>query len=150
MLIGFQHLHSALRWVVLTLIIVTLIQAWMGKQNGKAFSAQQAKMGLFSMISMHVQLLLGLVLYVGKGWSSMLGDSSIMKMATMRFFVIEHFLGMLIAITLGTLGHSLVKRTTNDTTKYNRQLWLFGLALLVIVASIPWPIRPGFEVYGWI
>ena len=110
MLTGFQHLHSALRWVVLFLLVWTLIQSRIGKSKGNAFSAKQAKLGLFTMISLHVQLLLGLALYVGKGWSSMLGDSTI---------------------------------------KYKRQFLFFGLALVIIIASIPWPFRPGFQNYGW-
>ena len=149
MLTGFQHLHSALRWVVLFLLVWTLIQSRIGKSKGNAFSAKQAKLGLFTMISLHVQLLLGLALYVWKGWSSMLGDSTIMGNAVMRFFVVEHLLGMLIAIVLGTLGHSLVKRATDDGIKYKRQFLFFGLALVIIIASIPWPFRPGFQNYGW-
>jgi len=149
MLTGFQHLHSALRWVVLFLLVWTLIQSRIGKNKGDAFSAKQAKLGLFTMISLHVQLLLGLTLYIGKGWSSMLGDSTIMGIAVMRFFVVEHLIGMLIAVVLGTLGHSLVKRASDDTVKYKRQFLFFGLALVLIMASIPWPIRPGFEAYGW-
>jgi len=140
---------SALRWVVLFLLVWTLIQSRIGKSKGNAFSAKQAKLGLFTMISLHVQLLLGLALYVGKGWSSMLGDSTIMGNAVMRFFVVEHLLGMLIAIVLGTLGHSLVKRATDDGIKYKRQFLFFGLALVIIIASIPWPFRPGFQNYGW-
>ena len=91
----------------------------------------------------------------------MLGDSTIMGIAVMRFFVVEHLIGMLIAVVLGTLGHSLVKRASDDTVKYKRQFLFFGLALVLIMASIPWPIsletirfyglpiRPGFEAYGW-
>ena len=79
----------------------------------------------------------------------MLGDSTIMGIAVMRFFVVEHLIGMLIAVALGTLGHSLVKRASDDTVKYKRQFLFFGLALVIIMASIPWPIRPGFEAYGW-
>ena len=79
----------------------------------------------------------------------MLGDSTVMGMPVMRFFVVEHLLGMLIALVLGTLGHSLVKRATDDAVKYKRQFLFFGLALVIIIASIPWPFRPGFEAYGW-
>jgi hypothetical protein len=43
----------------------------------------------------------------------------------------------------------LVKRASDDTIKYKRQFLFFGLALVLIMASIPWPIRPGFEAYGW-
>ena len=74
MITGFQHLHSAMRWVVLALIVVTILKAWSAKRNGSSFSAGQAKLGLFSMISLHVQLLLGLALYFMKCWASLLGS----------------------------------------------------------------------------
>mgnify|MGYP006167445777 CR=1 FL=1 len=149
MLTGFQHLHSALRWVVLFLLVWTLIQSLLGKRKGESFSSRQAKLGLFTMISLHIQLLLGLTLYVGKGWASMLGNPSTMGNAIMRFFVVEHLIGMIIAVAFGTLGHSLVKRASDDSVKYKRQILFFGLALVIIMASIPWPFRPGFEAYGW-
>ena len=72
MITGFQHLHSAMRWVVLALLVVTIFKAWSAKRNASGFSAGQAKLGLFSMISLHIQLLLGLALYFMKGWASML------------------------------------------------------------------------------
>ncbi len=140
-------MHSALRWVVLALLVLTLIKAWQNR-NG-AFTAGQGKLGLFTMISLHVQLLLGLALYVMKGWMSMLGTPGVMESTVMRFFTVEHLAGMLIGILFGTLGHSLVKRAETDALKHRRQLRYFGIALLIIVASIPWPIRPGFEAYGW-
>jgi hypothetical protein len=43
----------------------------------------------------------------------------------------------------------LVKRASTDELKNRRQLRYFLIALVIIVASIPWPIRPGFEAYGW-
>jgi membrane protein DedA with SNARE-associated domain len=68
----------------------------------------------------------------------------------MRFFAVEHLAGMLVAILFGTLGHSLAKRARTDELKNQRQLRYFLIALIIIIASIPWPIRPGFEAYGWI
>ena len=139
-----------MRWVVLALIIATIFKAWSAKRNGSGFSAAQAKLGLFSMISLHVQLLLGLALYFMKGWASMLGSPGVMSSTVMRFFAVEHLVGMLIAILFGTLGHSLAKRAKTDELKNQRQLRYFLIALIIIIASIPWPIRPGFEAYGWI
>jgi uncharacterized membrane protein len=101
------------------------------------------------MISLHLQLLLGLALYFMKGWASMLGTPGVMSSTVMRFFAVEHLVGMLIAIVFGTLGHSLVKRASTDELKNRRQFRYFLIALVIIVASIPWPIRPGFEAYGW-
>ena len=139
-----------MRWVVLALIIVTIFKAWSAKRNGSGFSAAQAKLGLFSMISLHVQLLLGLALYFMKGWASMLGSHGVMSSTVMRFFAVVHLAGMLVAILFGTLGHSLAKRARTDELKNQRQLRYFLIALIIIIASIPWPIRPGFEAYGWI
>lgn len=138
-----------MRWVVLALIVVTIVKAWSAKRNASGFSAGQAKLGLFSMISLHIQLLLGLALYFMKGWASMLGTPGVMSSTVMRFFAVEHLVGMLIAIVFGTLGHSLVKRASTDELKNRRQFRYFLIALVIIVASIPWPIRPGFEAYGW-
>ena len=138
-----------MRWVVLALLVVTIVKAWSAKRNASGFSAGQAKLGLFSMISLHIQLLLGLALYFMKGWASMLGTPGVMSSTVMRFFAVEHLVGMLIAIVFGTLGHSLVKRASTDELKNRRQFRYFLIALVIIIASIPWPIRPGFEAYGW-
>ena len=138
-----------MRWVVLALIVVTIVKAWSAKRNASGLSAGQAKLGLFSMISLHIQLLLGLALYFMKGWASMLGTPGVMSSTVMRFFAVEHLVGMLIAIVFGTLGHSLVKRASTDELKNRRQFRYFLIAFVIIVASIPWPIRPGFEAYGW-
>ena len=129
-------MHSALRWVVLALLVVTLVKAWQNRQS--SFTAGQAKLGLFTMISMHIQLLLGLALYMMKGWASMLGQPGVMESTVMRFFTVEHLVGMLLAILFGTLGHSLTKRAASDDMKHKRQLRYFGIALLLIVASVPW------------
>ena len=149
MITGFQHLHSAMRWVVLALIVVTIVKAWSAKRNASGFSAGQTKLGLFSIISLHIQLLLGLALYFMKGWASMLGTPGVMSSTVMRFFAAEHLVGMLIAIVFGTLGHSLVKRASTDELKNRRQFRYFFIALVIISAIIPWPIRPDFEAYGW-
>ena len=138
-----------MRWVVLALLVVTIFKAWSAKRNASGFSAGQAKLGLFSMISLHIQLLLGLALYFMKGWASMLGTPGVMSSTVMRFFAVEHLVGMLIAIVFGTLGHSLVKRASTDELKNRRQFRYFLIALVIIIASIPWHIRPGFEAYGW-
>ena len=138
-----------MRWVVLALLVVTIFKAWSAKRNASGFSAGQAKLGLFSMISLHIQLLLGLALYFMKGWASMLGTPGVMSSTVMRFFAVEHLVGMFIAIVFGTLGHSLVKRASTDELKNRRQFRYFLIALVIIIASIPWPIRPGFEAYGW-
>ena len=149
MMTGIQHLHGALRWVVLILMLLSIVKAFSGMSGGRSFGKGDYKRGLFTMISLHLQLVLGFVLYFGKGWASMLGNADAMGDAILRFFSLEHMVTMLIAVVLGTLGHSLSKRAEDDRIKFRRQAIWFTVSLVLILSSIPWPFRPGFEAYGW-
>jgi hypothetical protein len=51
---------------------------------------------------------------------------------------VEHFAGMLIAIILITVARGKVK-----TLNYKSAFWLYFIALLIILVSIPWPFREG-------
>jgi len=150
MMTGIQHLHGFLRWVVLVLLLLSIVKAFSGMSSGRNFSGGDMKRGLFTMISLHVQLLLGFVLYFGKGWSGLLGNPDAMASTVMRFFSLEHMVTMLIAVILGTLGHSLSKRAEDDRIKFKRQAIWFTVSLVLILSSIPWPFRDGFEAYGWL
>jgi uncharacterized membrane protein YphA (DoxX/SURF4 family) len=59
----------------------------------------------------------------------------------MRFFAMEHALMMIIAWLLVHVGRSMVKRADTDAQKHKRTLVFFGIALLIILAMIPWPFR---------
>ena len=150
MLTGIQHLHGTLRWVVLVLLLLSIVKAFSGMSAGRTFTDGDRKRGLFTMIALHLQLVLGFILYFGKGWSAMLGDPNAMASTVMRFFSLEHMATMTLAILLGTLGYSLSKRASEDRSKFRRQAIWFTVALLLILSSIPWPFREGFEAYGWL
>jgi hypothetical protein len=77
------------------------------------------------------------------------GMSVVMKNANLRFFAIEHFIGMLIAISLIHVGYSYAKKNVPDSTKHKRAVLFYGLALLIILISIPWPFRAVGAGRGW-
>jgi hypothetical protein len=64
-----------------------------------------------------------------------------MKNAASRFWVVEHPVGMILSIILITIAHSTSKKDLAHATKHKRMLLLQFLALVVIVATIPWPVR---------
>ena len=101
------------------------------------------------MITLHLQLIFGLLLYMMRGWMDMLGEEGTMTNSHTRFFAVEHISIMIVAIVLGTLGHSLSKRATGSQAKFKRQALFFGLCLLLVLCGIPWPFREGFEQVGW-
>jgi FtsH-binding integral membrane protein len=140
-------LHSWMRWVALALILVSIVFAAQKRNDALA-----KKLSIFTMVSFHVQLLLGLLLYfvlspVTKGAFADMGAA--MKDGAVRFYVAEHLMGMIIAVALVSVGHIRAKKASDDGTAAKRRLMLFAIGLLVMLASIPWPFmaagRPLFK-----
>lgn len=130
-----KHAHSGLRWVALILIVLAIYNALSAKEFGK----RHKLINLFSMVSLHTQLILGLVLYFNsplvrfyQGW---------MKDAEDRFYGMEHFAGMIIAIALITFGYVKSKKGTTPAEIYKPIKLFYIIGLILILASIPWPFR---------
>ncbi|MBO9565244.1 MAG: hypothetical protein J7621_20885 [Niastella sp.] len=141
---GLLHLHNLLRWVILILLLVALFRHLAGMNNKRQVSAGDKKVDLFLMIAAHITLLVGLYQWFAGPWGLKLitanGMGVVMKDSAYRFFAIEHLTGMLIAIVLITIGRGKVKRAV-DYTAHKKAFWFFLLALIVILASVPWPFR---------
>lgn len=145
---GIVHLHNVLRWVILLLIITAIVRHLKGMTGRKPFTDGDRKTDLFLMITAHIQLLLGLIQWFVGDWGYKLlknADSmgEVMKNPAQRFWIVEHNTGMLIAIILITIGRGAAKKNIPDTSKHKRAFWLFLFALILILASVPWPGREG-------
>ena len=141
---GFEHLHSLLRWILLLLLVFVVSKAVIG--NNSRFFEKDRKAALFTMIFAHLQLLIGLALYFMRGYHNLLGE---MSNAAIRFRTLEHPLGMLIAIILITMGYKRIKAGQSDAAKFKAVKVFYGIALIIILLSIPWPFREGMAHYGW-
>lgn len=140
-------LHSILRWVILVLLVVAIFRSYRGMAAGRQFSEGDRKVGLFLMIAAHTTLLAGLILWfigpLGLAEIRDFGFGAVMKERVMRYYAVEHFAGMLIAIVLITIGRGVAKKSIPDKAKFRRSFWLFLIALLIILVTIPWPFREG-------
>ena len=126
------HLHSILRWIILLLLLVTFFQA-IGR------SAGARKSSLWLLISSHIMLLVGLYQLIAGRYGIMKGlppGVELMKDKFYRFFWVEHPLMMIIAIVLITVARGKVK-----AGNYKATAWLLFIALLLILAAVPWPFR---------
>jgi hypothetical protein len=139
-------LHNLLRWIVLILGIVAAVRAWIGWLGKKEWTETDRKLGSFFGIAFDTQLLLGLLLYFvfGSPWTAAIlsGDfSTAMQVTEMRFFSVEHTFMMILALVFAHLGSMLAKKAQEATAKYRAAAIWFTLALLLILAAIPW-FRP--------
>jgi hypothetical protein len=147
MMTGFLHLHSALRWVALLLLVITIVDNLM--RMYKPYNGADNKLALFTLISMHLQLVIGLVL-----WGNQLADAlsqnvHIMKEKAARFFIVEHFIGMVLAIVFVTVGYVRHKRQEDRAIKHRMIFGYYLIALLLLLAFIPWPFREVGAGRGW-
>ena len=130
------HSHSGLRWLVLGLLIYAIYNAAVNKTS---YEKRDKMINLFAMISLHIQLLLGLILYYTSGNVSF--DSGWMKNAVTRFYGMEHLLGMLLAIIVVTVGRKMAEKQEDPEQKNKKILVWYTIGLFLILASIPWPFR---------
>jgi hypothetical protein len=143
--------HNILRWAVLLFGLWVLINALTGVFSKRNYTSSDNKANLFFMISCDIQLLIGLVLYFNGMWFDSLKSNTVevMKNAGMRFFSMEHSLMMIIAWLLVHIGRSMVKRSNIDAQKHKRSLIYFGIAIVIILAMIPWPFRQAGIARQW-
>ena len=93
---------------------------------------------MFALIVTHIQLLIGIVLYV---FANNFGDidmGEIMKSPSLRLKNVEHPLLMVIAIALLTIGYSKHKNRRTSSAKFKTLAIPYTLALIAILAIIPW------------
>ncbi|WP_153799706.1 hypothetical protein [Foetidibacter luteolus] len=140
---GLLHLHNLLRWVIIILLLVNIFRHF--SAANKPYTAGDKKLGLFLMIAAHTTLLIGLyqVIFGRFGWVHVPEGTPIMKDKFWRFFLIEHPVGMLIAIVLITIGKGVAKKSIPDAAKHKKAAILFTIAFIFILASVPWPFREG-------
>ncbi len=146
MLNTLQHLHSVNRWLVLVFLLLAIITAFQGWFGKKTYTEGDRKKALFTLIFTHIQFLLGLILYFISPYVK--HESGIMKDALYRFYTVEHFVMMLIAVVLITIGYSVSKRRTVDLAKFKTTAIYYLIALVIILAAIPWPFRANLGG-GW-
>lgn len=136
MYVFIQKFHSGWAYIALLLLVIAVVNAFIGLASKKEFTAKDRKIAIFGLIGTHTQLLIGLILY----FVSPLGLNSLGQMSDkmLRLTSLEHPLINIIAITLITIGWSKHKKLTTSESKFKTFSIFYGLGLLLILSRIPW------------
>lgn len=132
------HAHSGLRWIVLALLVLSVVEILIRWRTGKDFGKNDKLRSLATMVFMHIQLLIGLVLYLGVSPKVQFAGAS-MKDSILRFFLVEHPLMMILGIIVVTIGYVRHKKHDTSHKKFKTIFWYYLIALILILAGIPWP-----------
>ncbi|PQJ77616.1 hypothetical protein [Polaribacter glomeratus] len=135
-----KDIHSYWAYLVLAILVFAVVNAIIGFTQKKQFKDKDLRIGLFTLIVAHIQLLIGLGWYFMSPWFQMLKTdaASVMKDKAARLLAVEHPVMMILAIVFITIGWSKHKKKTEDTAKFKTFAIFYGIALLLILSKIPW------------
>lgn len=135
-----KDIHSYWAYLVLAILTFAVVNAIIGFTQKKQFTDKDVRIGLFTLIVAHIQLLIGLGWYFMSPWFEMLKTdaASVMKDKAARLLAIEHPIIMILAIVFITIGWSKHKKKTEDAAKFKTFAIFYGIALLLILSKIPW------------
>ena len=135
-----QKFHSGWAYLALLVLVVAVVNSLIGMFSKKEFTSKDRKIALFALIAIHMQLLVGIILYFispnglqmikAMGMGGLTADS--------RLLALEHPLINIIAIVLITIGWSKHKKLVTSESKYKTFSIFYGLGLVLILSRIPW------------
>lgn len=135
MLTGMKHLHSTLAVILLLAMVVAIVITLANLMGKKPYNRKIALLGL---ISAHLQLVVGFIIYFVSplGLASFSGEN--MKNSLSRLYFLEHPLMMLIGIILITVGYSKAKKQVDSQKANKTVLTFYIIGLIFILSRIPW------------
>jgi hypothetical protein len=146
-------LHSWMRWAVLVLALLAIARAIAGAIGRRSWQPADALAGRLFVTALDIQMLLGLLLYFALSpitRAAMSDFGGAMKIAGLRYWAVEHVLGMVVAVVLAHRGQARVRALSDPVRKHRVAAVFFALALVAIAASIPWPGTPnGRALFRW-
>jgi hypothetical protein len=136
--------HSWLRWLVLLAAAYALAKAIGGVRSRRPWTPSDDQAGRVFVTMFDVQFLIGLILYVALSPLTQLAFSDFgaaMRQPDLRFWAVEHLTGMVAAAALLHIGRARTRKAA-AASKHKTAAIFFGLALFIVLLSIPWPGMP--------
>jgi len=137
-----QKFHSGWAYLALLILVIAVVNSLIGMSSKKEFTLKDRKIALFALIAIHIQFLVGIILYfISPNGLQMIKAVGMGGLTTeSRLLALEHPLINIIAITLITIGWSKHKKFLTNESKFKTFSIFYGLGLVLILIRIPWKI----------
>jgi hypothetical protein len=136
--------HSWLRWAVVIVGVIVLFRAIAGASVHRPWTPADDRAGSWFTIGLDLQVLIGLYVYfvLSPFTTDALKDfGAAMRTPQLRFWAVEHPFGMLVAVVLAHIGRIRLRKA-ELSRRHTIAAIFFGIALLAVLVSIPWPGTP--------
>ena len=133
-----QFIHSYWAYLVLLALVAATFNALFKFIGDKEFDAKDFSISLFALITMHIQLLIGVILYFTKGYFDENTIGEVMKNDSLRKLAVEHPITMILAVALVTIGYSKHKKKLVSRPKFKMLAVFYSISLTLVLYMIPW------------
>ncbi|MGE5244374.1 MAG: hypothetical protein ACM3SQ_09120 [Betaproteobacteria bacterium] len=143
MYLAILTVHSWVRWGALLLGIVATGAAVTDRPGAPAGRAD--RWGLFLMITLDVQMLLGLLLYLVLSPFTRLAFADFgaaMRDPALRYWAVEHISTMILAVIVVHVTRVAARAAATPSGRRTRQILGFGVATILMLVGTPWAGLP--------
>ncbi|MCI9845480.1 hypothetical protein [Flavobacterium pectinovorum] len=138
MYIVFKNIHSLAADFSLLFLLISIFYAYFSLYKGASFTKKSKAIALLGLIGVHLQLVLGVVLYFLSPMGVSNFSAEMMKNSTARLYALEHPMVMIIGIILITVGYSRSKKAFDNSSKFKNIAIFYTIGLILILSRIPW------------
>jgi hypothetical protein len=120
--------------------LAIVIRSYMAFRAQRPWGSLDTKLNAVFIGSLHLQLLLGLLLYTvfSPITETAFADfGAAMKAKELRFWAVEHPMLMFLSIIIAQVGSIMIKKTTDERAKYKRAMVFYGIALVLFLSTLP-------------
>lgn len=135
-----QFVHSYWAYLVVIVLTIATVNALIKFFGKKEYEGKDMSLALFTLITMHLQLLIGLTLWFlsPNGLSAIRANGMGGLSSAARQLAVEHPVLMILAVVFVTIGYSKHKKQRLSTPKFKKIAIFYTLALIAVFAIIPW------------
>lgn len=133
-------LHNVLRWVVLIVLVLAILDSMKGVITN-SLTRPNTNLGKAVIHATSLQFVLGVILYLIPGSVANMAVRNMaeaMQNSELRFFAVEHTTGMLIALGLIHLGVARARKAQTVKTSNRWALSCYLMAGIIMLVAIPW------------
>ena len=134
-----KSLHTVISGTFAIVAVWLVIRSLRGIIRNAPYVALDKYLSYGFIITLYLQLIFGLILFANPGDVTGSGNAGVegaLKLASKRFWPIEHIVLMLFALLIANLGLIFSNSTRLDRDKHKKVLVYYMIALIMIAVSL--------------
>lgn len=140
MYVTLLFLHSWLRWIILSALVIVLVRAVYAYFNKDSYNKMDNVSAIILVATTHIQVFIGLVLYfLFSPFTTHPLSESMMSNSVIRYWKFEHITLMFIFLIVVQSARILTKKVANSPNKHKINIIFSLFAVLILLLGMPWP-----------